>query len=290
MRYTLENENILISIRTLGAELTSLYDKKNSIEHLWQADPDIWPWHAPALFPVVGRCLHDELLIEGQKFKMEKHGFARKSEFEFVSQDSNKIKFKLSSSDKTLASYPYLFDFYIIYEISGSSVRQTFEVLNNSDKVMYFQLGAHPAFAVPFLTEEDYEDYFIEFEKDTFLDRWHINEEGFFDHCGSNIIDGTNVLKLQKDMFAADAIITKAIKSRKVSLKTHKNPHSLTVEFPDFHYLGLWAKVNAAYICIEPWLGCADTEGEPVSIDHKEDIQSLPPFGKFETSIIISVS
>ena len=273
--HIIENNDIRVAVRDLGAELTSLFDKHNKIEHLWQADPTVWPWHAPVLFPVVGRCLNDVIVIDGQGYHMERHGFARKSNFTLISQNPSRLHFKLSASEKTLSIYPYLFDFHIIYEIKNSHLIQTFEVENRGKDTMYFQLGSHPGFAVPFLAGEVYEDYFIEFDKDMVLDRENINDHGFFDTSISNVINGTNRLPLEADMFNKDAIIIKELQSRKVTIKSTKNPHALSVEFPDFNYLGLWAKAGAAYICIEPWLGCADTMDRPVAFQDKEGILSL---------------
>ena len=287
---TIENSDIRITVRNLGAELTSLFDKKSNIEHLWQADPAVWPWHAPVLFPVVGRCLNDEIEVDGQTYKMERHGFARKSDFELVSQSTDRLHFKLSASENTLTNYPYLFDLHIIYEINDRQIIQTFEVENTGNDTMYFQIGSHPGFAVPFLAGEVYEDYFIEFDKDTVLDRENINDHGFFDTSISNVINGTNHLPLEKDMFYKDAIIIKELQSRTVTIKSTKNPHTVSIEFPDFDYLGLWAKVGAPYICIEPWLGCADTMDRPVAFQDKEGIVSLAAGDKFQASIIITIS
>jgi galactose mutarotase-like enzyme len=288
--HIIENEQIRIAVRDQGAELTSLFDKRNNIEHLWQADPQFWEWYAPTLFPVVGRCLNDQIEIGGKKYPMEKHGFARRSDFKLVEQDSDLLHFVLSASNRTLVIYPYHFDFHIFYEIKQNYLIQTFEIENTGPEAMHFQLGGHPAFAVPFLPGEAYEDYFIEFEKDTVLDRENINTDGFFDSSISNVINGSNRLPLEKDMFANDAIIIKDLNSRKVTIGSNENPRRLSVEFPSFNYLGLWAKVNAPYVCIEPWLGCADTAGKPTSFKDKEGILSLAAEDKFQASIIITLS
>lgn len=288
--HTLENDLIRIEVRDLGAELISLFDKKNKIEHMWQADSAFWGWHAPVLFPVVGRCLNDQIQIDGRAYSMEKHGFARKSDFRLVEQLPDLLHFALSPSEKTLAIYPYDFDFHIFYEIKGNYLIQTFEVDNKGKETMYFQLGGHPAFAVPFLPGEKYEDYYIEFEKDTKLDREYINEDGFFNGATDKVLSESNRLPLQKDMFGNDAIIFKDLNSRKVTIRSDSHAHSLTVEFPAFNYLGLWAKVNAPYVCIEPWLGCADTAGKPTAFRDKEGILSLAPDDKFQASIFITIS
>ena len=288
--HIIENDLIRITVRELGAELTSIFDRKNNMEHLWQADPKVWGWHAPTLFPVVGRCLNDQILIDGRSYPMEKHGFARRSEFRLAEQHPDLLHFVLTASDHTLDIYPYKFDFHMFYEIKQNYLIQTFEIENTGSDTMYFQLGGHPAFAVPFMPGEAYEDYFIEFEKDTVLDRENINEDGFFDTSVSHVINGSNRLPLEKNMFANDAIILKDLNSRKVTLGSTKNLHRLSVEFPSFNYLGLWAKVYAPYVCIEPWLGCADTVGKPTAFKDKEGILSLAAEDKFQASIIITLS
>ncbi|MCW3126000.1 MAG: aldose 1-epimerase family protein [Bacteroidetes bacterium] len=288
--YTIENAKLRVSVHIKGAELLSVFDKVNNIEHLWQADPAFWPWHAPVLFPIVGRCLADTITIDGKEYPMEKHGFARYADFELIAQSPDALTFKLASSANTLEIYPYPFEFYISYELKGNTLYQYFEVQNKGKEPLPFSLGGHPAFAVPFLPGEKYEDYYIEFENDTKLNREHIDGDGFFDGRVSKVLDGNNKLPLTGDIFADDALIFKDLQSRKVTIKTAKNPHTLSVSFHHFYYLGLWAKVNAPYVCIEPWYGCADTAGKPTTFDKKEGIVSLPSLGKFDASIVITVS
>lgn len=35
----------------------------------------------------------------------------------------------------------------------------------------------------------------------------------------------------------------------------------IQVSYPDSPYLGAWTKPGAAFICIEPWQGLADSQG-----------------------------
>src|SRR5947208_11505992 len=111
--HKIENEFLNIKVRDFGAELTSVFDKKTNTEHLWQADEKFWAWHAPVLFPVVGRCLNDEILIDGVRYPMEKHGFARKSDFSLLELSETKMIFSLNYSQDSLKCYPYKFEFLI---------------------------------------------------------------------------------------------------------------------------------------------------------------------------------
>ena len=41
--FTLENEELLITVESHGAQLSRIYDKKADREILWSADPDLEP-------------------------------------------------------------------------------------------------------------------------------------------------------------------------------------------------------------------------------------------------------
>ena len=287
--FTIENDCLSVQVSDFGAELHSIFNKKNNTEHLWQADKNFWGWHAPVLFPVVGRCWEDEIAIDQKKYAMEKHGFTRKSTFDMIGKTEDSISFELSDNEATAAIYPFQFSFQIHYVLKENELTTTYKVVNKSDQSLYFSLGAHPAFAVPFFANEKYEDYFISFEKDTSLDRHFINDEGFFTGETKNVMHGTNELPLFSTMFNNDAYIFKELQSRKVVLQSKNHENKVEVSFPDFNYLGLWAKVNAPYVCIEPWLGCADTENVAPTFDQKEGILQVEKNNFFETTLCIGI-
>ena len=55
--YTIENEKLSVTINAQGAELSSIYDKENDRELIWQADAAFWNRHAPVLFPKCRKVL-----------------------------------------------------------------------------------------------------------------------------------------------------------------------------------------------------------------------------------------
>ena len=285
--HQIENEFLKIRVRDFGAELTSVLNKKTNIEHLWQADENFWGWHAPVLFPVVGRCLNDEIIIDGVKYPIEKHGFARKSTFKLLELSQEKMIFSLTNTDETLKIYPYEFEFLIGYLLKGNELHVSYEVRNKDDKPMYFQLGGHPAFATPFNNNEQYADYYLEFEQTETSSRHFIDADGFFDGRTGPVLKNSNTIQLQNDLFKDDALIFKDLKSRQVSIKSKNHSHTLTVKFTGFNYLGLWAKKNAPYVCIEPWLGCADTANKSVELKDREGIIMLEPGEEFNPSFTI---
>ena len=285
----LENEFLKVAIGTKGAQLSSLRNKVTGVEHMWQANPTVWAWHAPNLFPIVGQLINDELLVDGQAYPMKRHGFARQSEF--IKLESNDISagFSLPNCEKTIEVYPYKFDFQVLYTLIENALRITYKLINRDKKTIYFSVGGHPAFNVPFNAGENYEDYYIEFEAGEKPDTHLLSPEGLFTGETATVAIKNKKLPLTRDLFAADALVFKNLKSRMVTIKSEKHEYSLSVEFPHFNYLGLWAKPGADFLCIEPWLGCADSVGEGKDIKYKEDIQRLAVGHVFEASFYISI-
>jgi galactose mutarotase-like enzyme len=285
----LENDFLKVEVSSIGAQLTSVYNKASKIEHLWQADPKIWGYHAPNLFPIVGQVINDELLVDGHTYHMGRHGFARQSEFIILESDDVHAVYSLPSSEKTLQNYPYKFDFQVLYTLIENALRVTYKLINHDKKTIFFSVGGHPAFNVPFNAGEKYEDYYLEFEIEEKLTKHLLSTDGCFNGKTESVAAPKNRLYLTKNMFDNDALVFKDLRSREVCIKSDKHDKSVSVEFPHFNYLGIWAKGGGDFVCIEPWLGCADTVGKHVDISHKEDIQKLKMGHVFEAAFFISV-
>ena len=286
---TLENDLLKVTIDNQGAQLTAIYNKITGVEQLWNADANVWPWHAPNLFPIVGGLIDNELWIDGQPHQMNRHGFARQSEFVLLKNDDLQAVFSLPGSEKIRLTYPYKFDFEVMYMLIDNALRVTYKVINLDKKSIYFSVGAHPAFNVPFHSNEQYEDYYLEFETEEKLTTHLLSADGFFSGATAEVpLDG-NKLWLTKELFNNDALVFKNLQSRQITIKSKNHNETLSVEFPHFNYLGLWAKPGAPFVCIEPWLGCADTVGEPKDISKKENIQKLSVGHVFEAAFFISI-
>ena len=284
----IENDLYKVSIRNQGGELTSFINKETGVEHIWQAGAE-WPWHAPNLFPVIGSLINNELLVDGKTYPMGRHGFNRQSELLLIESDTQMAKFSLPYSEKTLTVYPYKFDFQIHYELIDTALRITYKVINLDRKDIYFSVGGHPAFNVPFNKGENYEDYYLEFDVSVKVDTHLLSSDGTFSGETKTVPMDGNKLHLTRDLFANDALVFKNMRTRMVTIKSTKHDQSLSVEFPHFNYLGLWAKPGADFVCIEPWIGCADTGSTPVDISKKEGIQQLHVGHVFESAFYISL-
>ena len=154
---------------------------------------------------------------------------------------------------------------------------------------MPFSLGAHPAFNCPLNNNETYSDYYLEFQEKENIYTWDLNSSGLIANKGAKIFNDSNILKLHSAIFNKDALIFKSLKSKEVKLASNKSSQEIIIQFQDFKSLGLWAKPNAPFICIEPWLGYADSENTNQLILEKEGILLLPPQEEFHTSYSIEI-
>jgi len=96
-------------------------------------------------------------------------------------------------------------------------------------------------------------------------------------------------LSLTDTLFDNDALILKGLKSKKVSLKSKKSSASITVDYPDFDYLGIWAKPGGQFVCIEPWLGISDSHTTNKDFTKKEGIIRLEANSDFIASYSIKI-
>ena len=166
MVYTLENEVAVISIDTHACEIASFRRKDKDIEYMWNGDPQYWANRNPVLFPHVSAPENKILNFKGRDHKVNNHGFARNSEFEFVSQSDNALTFRLEDNDETYSQYPYHFVLQVKYTLTGNRVNIEYEILNKEDGKMYFGFGQHPAFNCSLDRNREFSDYRIEFDKD----------------------------------------------------------------------------------------------------------------------------
>jgi len=284
---TISNEWLSVSINSLGAAMTSIAGA-NGDEYLWDGNPDVWNGQAPNLFPFVGKVNNGTYTFEGESYNISKHGFARTSEFEIVAQSESSVTYRLSQSDSTLAAYPFNFDFDITYVFDENALRVVYDVMNNSQTVMPFSVGAHPAFACNWTDGDSITDYYLQFdEKETCP---YIQFNGVaLSHEEHEALFESDTLEVTNSMFDVDALIFRGLKSNAVTLRSKLSEKSVRVEYPGFTYLGIWSKPKAPYLCIEPWYGVDDFVNSNGDLMKKEGVEIIDPNQAFncEYKIII---
>lgn len=290
MKHSISNDHLQISVQANGAEISSIKTPKSGREYMWDAQPEIWGSHAPVLFPIIGALKNDSYVVDDQSYMLPKHGFVRYNEnIELKNRTHDRLNFQLDYSDDTLKVYPFKFQFNINFHLVGNKLIVTHKVKNLDEKSIYFALGAHPGFKCPLNDGENYDDYYLEFENEEEAEITLLSESGLISENTRLVLDKSNKLPLSKGLFKEDALIFKELKSRKVSLKSEKSDQILTMRFADFNYLGLWAKPNAPFVCIEPWIGIADHEDTDGDFLKKDGLINLAVGGVFTAQYSIEI-
>ena len=279
---TLKNEKLIAEISELGAELKSL--KKDGSEYMWQGDPNVWSGTSPVLFPMLCSLRDDKYILNGREYKLEKHGFARHKTFLVESATETSAVFLLKDDEDTLKSFPFKFEFRVVFTLNEDSLKVEYRVKNLSEDTMYFSVGAHEAYMTP----EGIEDYDIIFPEKEIFDSVLLNG-GLLQKNNMLIAKNTNILPLYDKYFVLDTLIFRNLKSKSCILRNRKTERSVKIEFPDCDYLAVWHKMSAGYICIEPWSGLPDREDSNYDITEKEGIITLSGKGEYTNSHTVTI-
>lgn len=265
MLYFLENDVLKIAVDTHGAELSSIFNKAENKEMLWQGDPEFWGRKSPVLFPVVGKYKDGKTTFNGKEYSLGQHGFARDSEFTLIEETKTRLAFQLMSNEETLTKYPFEFRLICSFELKNNKIIVGWYIENIDDKKIYFSIGAHPAFYCE-------KSKTVLSMNDENLKYNLINSDGLYTKPKYDV---DNTFVLHDNVFDNDALIIENSDVTKVSLIDNDKEY-LTVKF-DAKVFGIWspAKKNAPFVCIEPWYGRCDAEDFNGDITKREWSNSL---------------
>ena len=265
MLYFLENDVLKIAVDTHGAALSSIFNKAENKEMLWQGDPEFWGRKSPVLFPVVGKYKDGKTTFNGKEYSLGQHGFARDSEFTLIEETKTRLAFQLMSNEETLTKYPFEFRLICSFELKNNKIIVGWYIENIDDKKIYFSIGAHPAFYCE-------KSKTVLSMNDENLKYNLINSDGLYTKPKYDV---DNTFVLHDNVFDNDALIIENSDVTKVSLIDNDKEY-LTVKF-DAKVFGIWspAKKNAPFVCIEPWYGRCDAEDFNGDITKREWSNSL---------------
>ena len=209
---TLKYGNVEITVADRGAELRSY--KVDGEEFMWDRKPEFWAATSPVLFPFVGTIKNGAYSYNGKEYKIStRHGFARTEDFELVEKNENSLKFRFSSNKETLEKYPFEFELFITYTISGNILEIGYNVVNKNNSDMYFSLGTHPAFALDVNDDIKLSDYYLEFEKNETSQKYKLTDNGLVFDEKADCLNNENKLQITETLFDDDAIIFDDLKS-----------------------------------------------------------------------------
>ncbi len=283
IRTTIKNSFLTVEISNAGAELKSIVDK-NGTQCLWQGG-DEWNGQAPLLFPVCGCMTESRYLYNGTSYTIPPHGFARKSVFSLESSSDDKAVYLLTSSEDTRKVYPFDFELRVTYTLTENALAVTYTVNNKTDGEMYFSIGSHEGY----LCEGETPEYNIFFDKKEVLPNHLLNGPLLNGEVeDAPITDG--VMELCDSEFKRlDTYIFKDTISKRVTLKKKDADKSVSVEYPDTPNLLIWKEPGAEFVCIEPWCGLPDHDGEVRELADKDGIVKLEKNGVFNNTHTIII-
>ena len=282
MIVTLKNNTLTAQIQHLGAELISLKSNQGK-EYIWEGNPEFWGKHSPVLFPIVGTLKNNTFHHNEKNYHLSRHGFAREMEFQLIDSTENCATFSIQSSEETLKVYPFAFELHLIYTFEEMTLSIAYQVINMGSSKMPFSIGAHPAFALP----NKFENYAVTFEKEESLE-YYLLENDLISNKTKKLDAQNKQIPLTYELFKNDALIFKSIQSKSLTILENENP-ILRVHFEDFPSLGIWTKMNAPFICIEPWFGYSDTKENSGNLFEKEGIQVLESNATFHSKFSIEI-
>lgn len=292
MSQTLTNGLLTIAVEEHGAELSSL--RCGNREYLWQADPAFWKRHSPVLFPIVGAVWGGAFRTGGVEYPMGQHGLARDLDFRLIRQSADEVQYELLSTSDTLQRYPYPFRLVIGYRLDGHRVRVSWQVENPGTAPLSFQIGAHPAFYWPMLTDaqiaegvpamlspladSDQRGFFRLTADQSRLPLSVITQGGCVGAAGEVQLDAEGYLPLDVHTFDRDALILEDSHVSRVTICRQDRTPYLTLEFSS-PLVGLWSPPGkrAPFVCIEPWYGRTDAVGYDGTYEDKPWMQHLAP-------------
>ena len=248
MLHYLENDFLKITVDTHGAELSTIFNKKENKNLLWHGDPEFWGRKSPVLFPVVGKYKNGKTTYDGKEYSLGQHGFARDSEFSLVERTESKLSFELTSNEESLTKYPFQFRLVCSFELKNDKIIVGWKVENTDDKTIYFSIGAHPAFYC------EKSKTVLTMNKEN-LEYSLVNGDGLYT---PEKYDVESSFVLHDNIFDKDALIIENSGVTEVSLIDNDKKY-LTMKF-QAPLFGIWSptKKNAPFVCIEPWYGRCD--------------------------------
>lgn len=290
MKYQIKNEKLTVEIEALGAQLSSIKGSDGT-EYLWQGNTKYWSDRALNIFPHVARLTEGKYTLDGKTYEMSIHGFARHIVFEVEQKSDSHIIFSMENTEETYKQYPYAFRFEISYRLEGNKLLNTYSVKNKDDKQMYFGVGGHPGFNVPFEENTVFEDYYLEFDSVEEAKRVVFSEDCFVMGLDDKFrLQEGKYLPLRHDMFDDDAIVLTDM-AKGVTLKSERGSKAIRVTYPNMPYIGFWhkPKTDAPYVCIEPWSSLPARKEIVEDFSTQPGLVSLEVDGTYENQFVIEI-
>lgn len=285
MEFTIENAYLKATVTTWGAQVKSVIRKCDGVEHMWQAEPEVWGYHAPILFPHCGKLVDGKLIAKGKTYESGGHGFARLMEHSLVYQTGDTVVLELTDSEETMKSWPYRFRLVSTIRLEGDAVHHTLTVENRDREKMPFGIGYHPAFAVPFDDRHVATDYELRFSS-VESPRCLATPTGLVSDRTYTLGHNITTIPVDDQLFANDSHCMTGLSSKTLGLYEKDSGRGVVCEIDTFPNCLLWSMPGMPkFVCIEPWNSLPSPEGSSCDWNDKPAAAILNPGENWSTTL-----
>ncbi len=300
MTITLKNSHYEVVLNTKGAEINAFRDVKTGTKYIFEGPESVWKFHAPVLFPHVGKILGGFMTVGGKEYHLVNNGMSRDLEHKIIEQTPTSATFELTESEATADKYPWKFSLRTHYELRDNGLTFTTTVKNTDKSEISFSLGSHSAFCCPRNTDPagtTNEDYQYEFEKKEPLTQVVTDKDGYLipDDEGTSPVTKLygekepGIIPINAAGFGSGHFFTK-ITSKWVGLRNKKDGSLVKVNTDGYPYVMVWQNGGTpAFDCIEPWYGTADALNTDHAWENKAGLITLEPGKTFTADQSISI-
>lgn len=285
---TIKNDKLKVEVSEHGAELQSIKDNGGE-EYLWQGDPAYWARRSPILFPIVCGLWKETYRVNGKEYHLSRHGFARDTDFTLLAKGDEQVVYGLHDTAETMKLYPYHFNLAVSYKLTDNKIHVVWHVENTDDKIIYFQIGGHPAFRIPGAKAGEPVKGTLRFDNPEPM-RLYANVEGCLAKGYHKVETDNGLFHFTEDSFKDDAIVFDHCQLRHIELLDEAgNTHvALDIKTPA---VGLWTPCgkHAPFICVEPWYGVSDWAEYDGDIKDRYLMNQLLPGSSFMSEYVITI-
>lgn len=287
---SIKNSELQVIVSAAGAEMQSLCDVATGKEYLWQGDPAYWGGRSPILFPIVGGLWNGECRIGGKAYRIPKHGFVRKRDWEVVRSEESVVTFAVRSTAEERELYPAHYLVEATFSLEGRKVNVEFTVTNEGEEDMWFQLGGHPAFMLhDFQEDVPVSGYWrLEGKPHSLL---RAGTQGCIEPDRVEIpLTQDGLVPVCVDTFANEALIFDDHQLTAATLLNTERQPVVRVQSTAPAWL-FWAQQgqHCPFVCAEPWYGLCDNQHFEGDISERTYINHLLPGEKWVGGYTVEV-
>lgn len=282
------SEKLQVLVHEKGAEVCSVKNR-DGLEFMWQADPSVWPRHAPVLFPIVGKLKEDQYKLGNVSYHLGQHGFARDQEFSIIKNTESECVYELRDNETSRKVYPFGFVFQIRHTLQDNMLRTEYNVTGTGSGNLLFSVGAHPGLNCGLTEGESLSDFYLELDADVYRLSSLVNGLRSGSFTSLDLRGGR--LTLSATLFDQDALVFENSQVNHLVLRSRRSGHVIEMHCEGWPYFGIWTKKNCdRFICLEPWHGIADRADASGDLAQKQGIISLSPGESFNCAFSVTFS